>query len=139
VCPADAGAIRGASGSGVCRLPSGVGLFDGTPLEQPVTCERCGKPLAECACPRGRSGAVVTPGDQPARVRREKRRGKWTTVAYQLDPAATDLPAMLKGFKTRFGAGGKVTDDGFEIQGDHREAVLEELKRLGYPVKRAGG
>ena len=60
-------------------------------------------------------------------------------MVYGLDASATDLPAMLKVFKTRFGAGGKVTDDGFEIQGDQRDAVLEELIKRGYPGKRSGG
>ena len=32
------------------------GLFDGTPLVRPVTCQRCGKPLADCRCPRDAAG-----------------------------------------------------------------------------------
>ncbi len=45
------------------------GLFDGTPLERPVTCEGCKRPLAQCACPRSESGVVLLPKDQPARRR----------------------------------------------------------------------
>ena len=116
-----------------------MGLFDGTPLERPVTCERCAKPLAECACPRDAGGAIRLPKDQPARVLREKRRGKWTTVVTGLDPAASDLPAMLKGLKTAMGVGGTVRDDGFELQGDVRDRLVEHLKSLGYPAKPAGG
>jgi len=57
------------------------GLFAGTPLERPVTCEVCEQPLAQCACPRDESGAVLLPKDQPAHVGREKRRkGKTVTV-----------------------------------------------------------
>ncbi|MFI4860343.1 MAG: hypothetical protein ACIAXF_06650, partial [Phycisphaerales bacterium JB063] len=36
-------------------------------------------------------------------------------------------------------AGGSVTDDGVEVQGDHRDRVVEYLKSLGYPAKPAGG
>ena len=86
-----------------------------------------------------RAGRVCPPGEQPARVRRERRRGKWVTVVYQLDPAASDLPAMLKGLKAACAAGGTVTADGLELQGDHRDRVVEALKGMGYPAKAAGG
>jgi hypothetical protein len=48
-------------------------LFDGTPLERPVTCGACGKPLDQCACSRGATGAGMLPKDQPARIGLEKR------------------------------------------------------------------
>lgn len=116
-----------------------MGLFDSTPLQRPVTCERCDRPTADCGCPRGTGGAITLPRDQPARVGRERRRGKWTTVAGGLDPAATDLPAMLKQFQTRLGVGGTVRPDGFELQGDCRDRVVADLKALGFPAKTAGG
>ncbi len=115
------------------------GLFAGTPLERPVTCERCGLVLKECRCPRGASGKVVLPKDQPARVRREKRRGKIVTVIAGLDADATDLKAMLSEFKKSLGAGGTVAGGEVELQGDHRDKVVERLVALGYPAKSAGG
>lgn len=116
-----------------------MGLFDGTSFERPVTCERCGKSLGDCQCPRNAQGQVTLAKDQPARVQREKRRGKWTTVVSGLDPAATDLSAMLKTFKTTLGVGGTIRDDGFELQGDVRDRLVKELKEKGYPAKPAGG
>jgi len=119
------------------------GLFDGTALERPVTCERCGLSVHECSCPRDATGAVTTPADQPARVRREKRRGKWTTVVTGLDPDASDLKGMLKELKVMLGAGGAIAssqgDPTIEVQGDHAEAVIAYLRDHGYPAKRAGG
>ncbi len=115
------------------------GLFHGTPLERPVTCEHCAQPVSECACPRDAAGELCLPKDQPARVRREKRRGKWTTVVTGLDATATDLPALLKQLRASLGAGGTTTADGLELQGDHREKVLARLQALGYPAKQAGG
>lgn len=115
------------------------GLFAGTSLERPVTCERCERVLAQCECPRGADGAIKLPKDQPARVRREQRRGKMVTVITGLDPAATDLPAMLKRMKTRLGSGGTVSDGVIELQGDHRDRIVAELIKLGYPAKPAGG
>lgn len=116
-----------------------MGLFDGTPLQRPVTCPTCARPLDACTCPRNAAGEVTLPRDQPARVQREKRRGKWMTVVSGLDPAATDLPALLKRFKQRCSAGGGLRDDGFELQGDHRDRIVDELKQMGYPAKPSGG
>ncbi|MFA9479869.1 translation initiation factor [Phycisphaerales bacterium AB-hyl4] len=116
-----------------------MGLFDGTSLERPVTCPVCHKPTDACTCPRNAAGEVTSPRDQPARVQREKRRGKWVTVVTGLDPHASDLPAMLKQFKQKCSAGGGLHPDGFEIQGDHRDLIVAELKKSGYPAKPSGG
>ncbi len=116
------------------------GLFSGTPLERPVSCERCQLPLDSCPCPRDASGAVCLPKDQPARVRREKRRGKYVTVIAGLDPDATDLNALAKELRSSLGSGGTVTKSGeIELQGDHRDKMVELLKKRGYPAKPSGG
>jgi translation initiation factor 1 len=118
------------------------GLFAGTPLERPPTCERCGRPHAACACPRGRDGKVLDPGAQAVRVRREKRGGKMVTVAAGFAPRSAktdDLPAMLGELKKTLATGGKAFEDGFEVQGDHRDRVVGWLAERGYSVKAAGG
>jgi len=116
-----------------------AGLFDGTSLERPVTCEACGQPMDDCQCPRDAAGHVCRPRDQDARVRREKRRGKWVTVVTGLDPQATDLKAMSSKFRAACSAGGTVTADGIEVQGDHRDRIVQVLCEMGYPAKAAGG
>lgn len=115
------------------------GLFDGTSLEQPVTCPACNMPAEGCPCPRDASGAVCLPKDQDARVRREKRKGKWVTVVSGLDASATDLKQLAKDLKAQCASGGSTTDDGVEVQGDHRDKVVAYLQSLGYPAKPAGG
>ncbi len=119
------------------------GLFDGTPLEQPVTCERCTKPHAQCACPRDRlSGKVLDPRDQPLRIRREQRRGKFVTVIAGFAPRSDrtdDLPALLKQLKAKLATGGSLDGTTIEVQGDHRDRLVEHFKSLGYPAKPAGG
>lgn len=108
------------------------GLFDGTPLERPVTCERCGLPRKQCKCPRGADGQVLMPKNQPARVSRERRGGgKLFTIIPGLDHKATDLAAMLKQFKAQFRAGGTIADGRIELQGDHRDKLVEILRDLG--------
>ncbi len=116
------------------------GLFDGTSLERPVTCEVCEKPMDQCACPRSESGGVLLPKNQPARVSREKRRkGKAVTLITGLNPVATNLDAICTRMKTACAAGGTMNDGRIEIQGDHRERVIAILRELGYPAKLSGG
>jgi len=127
-------------GSGGTTLLFGMsGLFAGTSLERPVTCERCGKVLDECVCPRDAAGAVCGPKDQSPRVRREKRRGKWCTVVAQLDADATDLKALLKALRTGLGTGGGITDGELILQGDHRDVIVKKLCEMGYKAKASGG
>ncbi len=121
------------------------GLFAGSPLERPVTCERCSQTLAACTCPRDRkTGKVLNPKDQQVRVRREKRNGKIVTVIAGFTPRSDrtdDLPALLKAFRTQLGTGGTVDKSAgtIELQGDHRDKVLAQLIATGYPAKAAGG
>lgn len=123
-------------------MPGHPGLFAGTSLERPVTCPRCGRAHAQCPCPRGRDGKVLDPKDQPVRVRREKRGGKLVTVVSglaQRSDRTNDLPTLLKQLKSTLGAGGTIAADGLELQGDHRDRLVEHFKMLGYPAKPAGG
>lgn len=116
------------------------GLFDGTPLERPITCPACKEPLEQCACPRSAGGEVLLPKDQPVRVGREKRRkGKTVTVITGLDPAASDLSDILSRLKSTCAAGGTISHGQIEVQGDHRERALSLLRDLGYPAKLTGG
>lgn len=118
-------------------------LFAGTPLEQPATCECCGKPHGQCACPRdARTGKVLDPADQPVRIRREQRRGKFVTVITGFTPRSPktdDLPALLKQLKAKLATGGTAGGETLELQGDHRDRLVEHFKSLGYPAKPSGG
>lgn len=123
------------------------GLFAGTPLERPVTCEHCNKQLDACTCPRDASGNLALPKDIHPRIRREKRRGKWNTVITDLSPTTdggpTDLKALLKHLRTTLSTGGGIDTTGEQhalvLQGDHRDAVVAKLNAMGYSAKPAGG
>jgi translation initiation factor 1 len=116
------------------------GLFAGTSLERPVTCEHCGLEHARCTCPRGRDGKIRLPKDQKPRVRREQRRGKTVTVIDGLDLKEPWAGAMLKELRGSLGCGGTVGDAGaLELQGDHRDKLVAWLVQRGYPAKAAGG
>jgi translation initiation factor 1 len=74
-------------------------------------------------------------------VRRETagRRGKAVTTVsgVPLDDAA--LRELAGRLKKRCGVGGSAKDGVIELQGDHRDAVVELLRRDGYDVVLAGG
>ena len=113
-------------------------LFAGTPWDRPPTCERCGKPEAECACPPAAvPPARRSPGSQTARIRQEKRaRGKLVTVVSGLDPEANDLADLAARLKARCGAGGTVKEGLIELQGDQASAAEATLQALGYRTRR---
>jgi translation initiation factor 1 len=79
------------------------------------------------------------PGDGMVRVFRDKtgRRGKTVTVVRGLPRA--DVTGVAADLKKLCGAGGAVKDGAVEIQGDHREKVVERLRAQGYRAKPAGG
>jgi translation initiation factor 1 len=77
----------------------------------------------------------------PVRVALERkgRGGKSVSVIKQVMSHPQGKQALLKLLKTRLGTGGTLKDDTIEIQGDHRDAIVEVLKELGYQAKKAGG
>jgi translation initiation factor 1 len=116
-----------------------MGLFDGTKIEQPVTCERCTKSHALCTCPRDAKGKVVTPSQQQVRIQRESRGGKTITVIRGLGYRPADLTPLLKELKSTLATGGSVDGDAIQLQGDHRDRLVTLFKNRGFPAKPAGG
>jgi translation initiation factor 1 len=84
---------------------------------------------------------VVPAAEQKVRVGREVagRGGKGVTVITGLSLPAAQLEALAGELKRACGAGGGVRDGKVEIQGEHRDRLVTELVRRGYPAKRAGG
>ena len=83
----------------------------------------------------------VRPSQQKATVRldRKGRGGKSVTVIEGLQIPQQEREALLKRLKAKLGTGGTVKDTCLELQGDHRDALMEALEKLGYPTKRSGG
>src|ERR1700733_14867019 len=101
-------------------------------------CPNCRRPVRECVCPKGAPGAA-TPA--AVRVGREVkgRAGKGVTTVSGLPLSRSDIEALAAKLKKRCGSGGTVRDGVIEIQGEHRDAIVAELIKLGWPAKRAGG
>lgn len=80
-------------------------------------------------------------GPPKVRVGRETagRSGKGVTVITGLPLAAAELEALATRLKKTCGAGGALSGNVIEIQGDHRDKLVAELQKLGYDAKRSGG
>ena len=67
------------------------------------------------------------------------RGGSPVTLLKNLILSDEDMKQLAKKLKQVCGSGGTVKNGMIEIQGEQREKIAEELKRLGYKVKIAGG
>lgn len=66
-------------------------------------------------------------------VRLEMRRfRKPTTMIEGLNPKRTDLAKIAQRLKTKLACGGSAKNGQIILQGDHREAVKNELIQLGF-------
>ena len=85
--------------------------------------------------------AAVKAGDGTVRIGRTSkgRGGKTVTIISGVPLPAAELVGLAKTLRKKCGSGGTVKDGTIEIQGDHRELLLEELTRQGYHVKKTGG
>ena len=101
-------------------------------------CPTCGTAPAECRC---RQKKRDSGNDGIVRVGRETkgRKGKGVTVITGVPLDQTGLKKLGKELKKLCGTGGTVKDGVIEIQGDHRETLVEALQRYGWQVKRSGG
>jgi translation initiation factor 1 len=102
-------------------------------------CSNCQRPIRECVCKKGTPGKASSDGI--VRVGRETqgRKGKGVTVIAGLGLPPTQLEALATELKKKCGSGGAVVEGRIEIQGDHRERIVDELTRRGWKAKRAGG
>ncbi|MBD2435729.1 translation initiation factor [Nostoc sp. FACHB-110] len=83
----------------------------------------------------------LPPQQQNVRVQatRAGRKGKTVTVITGFQAKPETLAALVKQLKTQCGTGGTVKDNEIEIQGDHKQKILEILIKLGYKAKISGG
>ena len=107
-------------------------------------CPECARPITDCRCKRSKAAqphSIAPQGDGAVRVGRETkgRKGKGITVITGVPLAGDALAELATRLKKRCGSGGTVHAGVIEIQGDHRDALVAELGKLGYNVKRSGG
>lgn len=95
-------------------------------------CPVCKRPIKECKCLN--SNGIV-------RVSRETkgRKGKGVTIITGVPLHDEDILKLGKELKQKCGAGGTVKNGIIEIQGDHRDKIVQELQNMGWTIKRSGG
>jgi translation initiation factor 1 len=103
-----------------------------------LLCPKCHQLKTTCTCVSEPSAPSKT---TVVRVGRETkgRRGKGVTIVSDLPLDENGLAELATRLKTRLGSGGTVKEGRIEIQGDHRDRIIDELEGMGYRVKRAGG
>ena len=101
-------------------------------------CPACGRPVADCQC---KKKTARPQGDGVVRVSLEKkgRGGKTVTLVTGLTVSDDELKLLATELKRRCGTGGTMKDRIIEIQGDHRDTLVDALKSRGLTVKRVGG
>ena len=84
---------------------------------------------------------VLSPAQQKVTVRHDRKRrgGKSVTVVEGIQMSQKEMKSLLKQLKAGLGTGGAVKDTAIEIQGEHCNAVMDVLEKMGYRPKRSGG
>jgi len=90
-------------------------------------------------CKKGKKNP--TTGDGEIRVERSTRgrKGKGVSLITGIPLEGARLKELAKNLKKKCGTGGTIKKSVIEIQGDHRDILIEELNKLGYKAKKAGG
>ena len=106
-------------------------------------CPHCGASSRRCQCRKqSRPEAKVSqPADGIVRVGRTRRgkRGKTVTEVKGLTLSDAEIRALASDLKKSCGTGGAVKSGIIEIQGDQTEALVTELEKRNFRVKRSGG
>jgi translation initiation factor 1 len=103
-------------------------------------CPSCGKQSAGCICKKKKKNTVPK-GDGKIRVERSTkgRKGKGVSLISGLPLEGASLKALAKELKQKCGTGGGIKAGVIEIQGDHRDFLVEYLDTLGYKAVKSGG
>ncbi len=93
------------------------------------------------ADPLARAEPDLPPQKQDLRIQatRAGRKGKTVTVISGLQHNQDSLTKLLKKLKAQCGTGGTLRDGTIEIQGEHKQKLLDILVKLGYKAKISGG
>ncbi len=91
--------------------------------------------------PSDKKDKSIPKSDGKVRVERSTkgRKGKGVSLIKGLALENAQLKELAKKLKQKCGTGGTIKNNVIEIQGDHRDFLVQELNRLGYKAKKAGG
>ena len=92
----------------------------------PEVCPNCGLPKEICVCE-----SIAREEEKIKVFTVNKRYGKLVTVIKGLSKDV-DSKNILKEMKTRLACGGTIKDNEIELQGNHKNRVLDILVKLGF-------
>jgi translation initiation factor 1 len=98
-------------------------------------CPTCGWPATDCRCSSRLEEAVPARITAVLRLEKQGRGGKSVTVIAGLPRNQSFLKELAAALKRTCGAGGGVTGDNVEIQGDQRDKLRPLLLARGFVVK----
>ncbi|PKK90999.1 MAG: stress response translation initiation inhibitor YciH [Candidatus Wallbacteria bacterium HGW-Wallbacteria-1] len=104
-------------------------------------CPACNTTVASCICGKKTSSPLSSGSNAIVRVSRATsgRRGKGVTIITGVPLQGPEMDNLARELKKKCGAGGTLKDGIIEIQGEHRDFLVEELRSRGWVVKRSGG
>lgn len=107
--------------------------------KNPIVYQEFGSPLSSEALERATPDLLPQQQNLRIQASRSGRKGKTVTIITGFQSSAETLAKLLKQLKTQCGSGGTVKENSLEIQGDHRDKLLQLLIQLGYKAKISGG
>ena len=102
-------------------------------------CPGCDQPVDACTCNVRKDVTPETDGIVRVALDTKGRKGRGVTVVTGIPLPPSELAILGKQLKQRCGSGGTVKDGSVEIQGDHRDLLVQQLQERGWTVKRVGG
>jgi len=93
-----------------------------------MVCPKCGLPEELCVCEtiaKEKQSIVV--------YTEEKRFGKTVTVIQGIDSSKIDVKQLLKKLKSKLACGGTYKENRIELQGNHKDKVVDILTAEGFP------
>lgn len=90
-------------------------------------CSTCGLPKDLCVC------ETIAKESQKIIVYNQKKKfNKVYTIIEGIDPKQIDIKELTKKLKSKFACGGTCKDGFVELQGDHRNFVMNVLVEMGF-------
>ena len=102
-------------------------------------CPTCTKKLSLCKCNEQVIQRVKTDGKVRVSKETKGRKGSGASLISGLPLSENELKVLAKKLKQICGSGGAVKNGIIEIQGEHRNKLVEELNKLGFLAIKAGG
>jgi translation initiation factor 1 len=90
-------------------------------------CTTCGLPKDLCVC------ETIAKESQTITISIEKKKfGKKYTVIEGFNPSEIDVKEVAKKLKNKFACGGTAHEKSVELQGDHKNKMMDALIGLGF-------